>query len=340
MQFHPNELSESIVNKKSTVNIQYNDFLVDSIFYNNFIKISNKNQSFISREGKKQITINENGFRSPTFKKNQDYLFSGCSITYGVGLDIEDVWYEKLINKVGGEYASVAESGDSVVGQILKIFAYIKEFGNPKNIICLFPNFDRFLMYSNKNLLASKQFFKQYSEQEYNDITKSKMMDEKKNNYLSNLFKNSALINDSYNRSKYFKAPLLAEDIITSEISHMYSAQLINILSQYCNSAGINFIWSTWDAPSSEIINSIKNDLYFKEYIDLDLLQWNRNFINQTDLFKPNQLNEKFCHFEFSDHPEFHFASDRENGIEHSHHGVHRHIHYFESFLSKIEDAK
>lgn len=331
MQFNPNELADVILNKTSSKNIDYNSFLAEGIFYNNMITQESEWSTFM-KDGK-EWNLNGYGFRSPQFKKNVDFLFAGCSITQGVGLDQEYLWHEQFISKIGGSYASVAFSGDSISGQILKIFSYIKKFGNPKNIICLFPNFDRFLMYNNKNLLASNIFFRDYKENIYNDMVLKEKNITKAMNYFYQLFKTSSDINDSSGRPSYFKTPLSSNDVITQELSHMYSAQMINMLSQYCDTAGIKFMWSTWDEPSAELIKYLKNDLYFKEYVDMDLMKWSKNFKIEIDEFEID------CHTDFKNHPDFNFASDRDKGIEHSHHGIHRHMHYAENFLNKFKEA-
>jgi hypothetical protein len=332
MQFNPSELSDVIISESSSKSIQYNKFLEEGLFYNNNI-LKSESRGIIHQDGK-EFSLNKYGFRSPDFKSNIDFLFSGCSITYGVGLSEEDLWHRLLVSELGGEYASVAFAGDSISGQVLKIFAYIKEFGKPKNIVCLFPNFDRFFMYNNKNLLASASFLRNYNPDKY-EVMNSKYVSEiQSKEYLSNLFRTSADIYDTDGEIKYFKAPLVANQVITQEISHMYSAQFINMLSQYCEAAGIKFIWGTWDIPSNSIIKKVKNNSYFTEHVDLDLVDFERNFKDKTDLAPP--LN---CHKEYMNHPEFHFASDVSKGIEHAHYGLHRHLHFFEKFLKRIKEG-
>ena len=49
------------------------------------------------------LRINSHGFRSDEFKKNHDkrhILFSGCSVTYGIGLLENEIWAKKLYNKL------------------------------------------------------------------------------------------------------------------------------------------------------------------------------------------------------------------------------------------------
>jgi len=336
MQFTPNELADVIINKTSSEDIEYHDVLPKAIFYNDFVDYGLSTSTF---KNEKEISLNRFGFRSPEFKNGIDFLFSGCSVTYGVGLNEEDLWHSMLARELDIKYASVAYPGDSVASQVLKIFAYIKEFGSPKNIVCLFPNFDRFLMFNNKNLLASNQFFRYYQDEHWVNMMCGDAKEDDKNAYLYNLLRASSDIHDTHGRPKYFKVPLISNDVITQEISHMYSAQMINMLSQYCQLANINLIWSTWDSPSARLINEVKNELYFKEYVDMGIDHWDRNFEKVTDLYTLNQ-GDIHCHYDQANHAEFHFASDRIHGIGHAHYGFHRHLHFFDTFLNEIKLGK
>jgi hypothetical protein len=325
-------IANAIENEKDFKNIQYNNFLVKGIYYNENMKLHEDGRNFV----KDTVNIHENkhGYRSPEFTKNVDYLFSGCSVTYGTGLEEKDIWYKMLAKDIGCSYSSVACAGDSVVAQVLKIFANIKEFGNPKNLVCLFPDFDRFLIYSNKDLLITRSYKENFDQKKYNWAT-SENENAGKLDYLDKTFKANDMILDVDSRPSYFKSPLIAEEVINQETSHMYAAQYINILSQYCDIAGINFIWSTWDPGSAKIIKKIKNNSYFKEYIDMESECWDFDPYNKFDNFIKN--NEKLnCHQEFADHDTFNFAKDVSMGIQHAHHGFHRHLHYYEKFKEAI----
>ena len=329
----PNELAEVILNKKNSKFIDYNDFLVRGIFYNENIILHEKRHNVI-RDGQ-EISYNIHAYRSPDFQKNVDFLFSGCSVTAGMGLSVDTLWHEMLMKKINGSYCSVATAGDSIPAQVLKIFAYIKEFGNPKNIVCLFPDFDRFLIYNNKKLLGSRMFFKSYSKKQYNwAISEGK--DLRKLDYLYRIFKSSASLWNVDRETNYFKLPLLANDIITQEVSQMYSAQFINILSQYCEASGINFIWSSWDEKTDKLIKEIKNDLFFKEYVDVDSGKWYTDYKKNKDCFIENNVIVD-CHSEFKNKENFDIASDTKDGISHAHYGFHRHIHFYEKFLKHIK---
>lgn len=344
MKYKSKELVDVIVDEISSDLIQHHRFLIPSIYYTVNPEIRKTPWSMI-RDGK-LISLNRHGFRSPEPSSNPDFLFSGCSVTYGWGLDIEDLWYEKIIKSVGGSYSSVAMHGDSVTAQVLKIFAYIKEYGNPKNIIALFPDFDRFLTYNNAKMIATREFHNAYDPKTF-DWARDGGSDSRTTEYLSFMLKNTASVDPNQSKINYFKRPLIADQVISQEISHMYAAQMINMLSQYCDVAGIKFIWSTWDSGAERVINKIKNEKFFKEYIDMKANNWLYDPENLTDkVFDVSVSQGDYgkipveCHKEYSDSDTFHMANDRSLGIEHAHFGSHRHIHYYEAFLEEINRSK
>jgi hypothetical protein len=258
-------------------------------------------------------SFNAHSFRSPDFISNPDYIFSGCSITFGIGLPLEKIWPELIIKELKASYVNISASGDSITGQVNKIFKYINEFGNPKNIIALFPDFNRFLAFNNKSLMSSKAFKVKNPE-----ITPPHV-----------LYIESISPEEYQDRNRYLKRPLNLEQIITSEISSMYSSNSIHILSQYCKSNGINFVWSTWDVSTENLINTILNP--YPDFISMETDKWNYNLELMKDEYS------EICHTEHEDDLFFHNASDLEHGIEHAHFGSHRHMHYADKFLNQIK---
>lgn len=337
------DLVDVVIDETSSKTIEYNSNLISTLYYNLNPELRKAPWTIIKDD--KKISMNKNGFRSPDPVYSPDFLFAGCSVTYGWGLDLEDLWHEKLIKDLGGSYSSVAMHGDSITAQVLKIFAYIKEYGNPKNIVALFPDFDRFLTYNNNKMMATAQFNRAYDKDTY-EWAKKGGNDIRTQEYLNFMSKNSATIDPNQSESDYFKRPLVADEVITQEISHMYSAQFINMLSQYCEVANIKFIWSTWDAEAERIIKKIKNDQFFKEYISVDANNWLANNEKEIDRVFNESMHdgdygksEIICHQEYSNSDTFNLASDRSLGMEHAHFGSHRHIHYYEAFREKIVEG-
>jgi len=331
-QFSYSSLAESVINEKSDKSIRYYAGIESDLYKNKLNLI--KNGGWQRMEFGIICDYNDHCFRSPRFKNNIEYLFSGCSVASGLGLPIEETFPYILSKDLQVEYNSLARYGDSIPGQVSKIFSYINEFGNPKNIVALFPDFNRFLIFNNKDLLGSQSFFNSYDEKTFDWADTNSENDFRTKEYMGFMIKNTATISAEQNPRGIYKRPLIANDVITEEISHMYASQYIDMLSNYCKSAGINFVWSTWD----EITDKLVKKIGFNNYISCNPNRWNTN--NDIDIFYDEEIKEKInCHEEYQSSPSFHIALDRENGLEHAHFGYHRQIHYAEMFLKHIREV-
>jgi hypothetical protein len=292
------------------VDEKFKDFIVNDV-YSNKLRENPDGRNDMYIHGNLH-SFNKHEFRSPDFIKNVDYLFSGCSVTFGTGLPLEKIWPEIVAKSLKTSYGNISRSGDSITGQVYKIFKYINEFGNPKNIVALFPDFNRFLMFNNQELMLSKNFYGK-------DLVNTKLKDL----YLENI---SPAENQS--RIAYFKRPLIAQEVITSEISNIYSSNSIHVLSEYCKSNNINFVWSTWDQSTENLINAVGNP--YSNFISMETNNW------KYDLDLNKDVYTEACHKEYEDNIFFHNGSDLEHGIEHAHFGSHRHMHFAEKFLNHI----
>jgi hypothetical protein len=329
-KFTSSSLAESIVNEKASKSVYYYPGIESDIYKNKLNLI--KNGGWKRMEFGSICEYNEYGFRSPKFKKDIDLLFAGCSVASGLGLPIEETMPYILSNNLHVEYNSVARYGDSIPGQISKIFSYINEFGNPKKIVALFPDFNRFLTFNNQALLASQSFFDSYDEKTFVWANTQSENDFRTKEYMNFMIKNSTTVSAEQNPKGIYKRPLIANDVITEEISHMYAAQYIDMLSLYCKAAGIDFVWSTWDTTTNELIKKIN----FENYISCSPENWSVS--GDLDiLHDPETKNKINCHEDKNNSTSFHVALDREKGIEHSHFGHHRHLHYAETFLNYLK---
>jgi hypothetical protein len=103
--------------------------------------------------------INNHGFRSDNFKKEHEFnhiLFAGCSYTWGVGLDIEEVWSKTIYNEISKNtkcsgFFNIGIPGSSIINQIFYIFKYCQIYGNPNTIFFNIPDLKRFYFYNNKD---------------------------------------------------------------------------------------------------------------------------------------------------------------------------------------------
>jgi len=315
-------LYDAILKNTSTKNVDVYDGLIDNIYYNNFLEFDKefilRNNPFVKQYLKNNdidLYINKNGFRSPEFKNDIDFLISGCSITMGDWLPSKFIWHEMLLRDTRYSYASVAFIGDSYFGQVQKIFAYIKKYNKPKNILMLLPDFSRFSIINNKKLFIKKNFYNEnFNEDRYNKFN------------LLQYYNSSISVDEFQNEKQYFKRPLDPKDVIPEELSHMYSAQMLHILEAYCNDLGINLIYATWDKITEQLFMSIKNENNFKNFISSECFDFFRSENGFNNLYR--------CHkdHELKDNIFFKQALDKQ------HHGIHQHIHYKNVFAKKLNE--
>ena len=116
--------------------------------------------------------MNSLNFRSDEFIKNHDGLhivFAGCSNTWGSGLKQNEGWayktYKKILqnNQCSG-YFNLAVLGSNVQSQIINLFKYFKDYGNPDIIFINFPDLLRFYYYRKKEKKYYDAFYKEDSE--------------------------------------------------------------------------------------------------------------------------------------------------------------------------------
>ena len=212
-KFSSSTLAQSIIDEEPSKSVHYYPGIESDIYKNKFNLI--KSGGWKRMEFGTVCDYNDYGFRSPKFKNNIEYLFSGCSVASGLGLPIEETFPYILSKTLQVEYNSVARYGDSIPGQVSKIFSYINEFGNPKNIVALFPDFNRFLTFNNQTLLASQSFFDSYDEKTFIWANNTSENDFRTKEYMNFMIKNTTTVSSEQNPRGIYKRPLVANDVIT-----------------------------------------------------------------------------------------------------------------------------
>jgi hypothetical protein len=152
---------------------------------------------------------NSLGYRSDEFKKNHDglhILFSGCSATYGEGLEENEIWAKQVYEKISSNqptsgFYNIAVPGMGIIYIVFHIFKYINNFNKPDIIFINFPTSGRFLSYDKK----------------------------KKQHYYENFYANTQRVANN-----------LLEIIPVLEYQYLY------MLEQYCKDSGIMLIYGTW----------------------------------------------------------------------------------------------
>jgi hypothetical protein len=101
-------------------------------------------------------SFNEFGFRSDSFSKdNNEFLFAGCSHTFGVGLPKNIIWASRLNEILGGKkFLNIGMPGASIDLICYNVMRYIERFGKPKGVFILFPDFYRKLIIYDQKILT------------------------------------------------------------------------------------------------------------------------------------------------------------------------------------------
>ena len=283
-------------------------------------------------------SVNKYFYRSKEFENNADLVFSGCSMTYGEGVIEEAIWGNLVASSLGLKAFNLGSSGGSVQFIINNLFNYFKEFGNPKNLLCVFPDFLRMEMYSDLEHMTSKKDFNRPGE----PLFKGKM------NY-------HLLLNEDVKYAKISKQPHDANEIIPKELPFALSLQYIKFLEMYCDEAGINFLWGTWVEDQEEYI--LNNNLLFKNFISLKNDLWHQREEDQRKIFIHKNKTERdlcinigknckrseSCHelekIKYANNFDLAFDTDI-NSLKHNygHYGAHKHIHWAEEFVKNMRN--
>ena len=195
--------------------------------------------------------INNYGYRSDEINLNNaknNFLYSGCSNTFGIGVPIESTWaYQVNEDLKGDSFINIGMNGASHKTIIFDIFRYIKNFGKPKAIFILFPNIERHIGFHK---------------------------DEDKNIFVL-VYRNP--------RGREDMQKCL--DAIPEEVSLFEFYHLVMILEDYLEELGIPLVWTTWDDKLNKNILLTKG---FKNYVDpenLDIFSKTRD-IGKPEKFK------------------------------------------------------
>jgi hypothetical protein len=243
------------------------------------------------------------------FKRNQELIFSGCSQTHGDHISpplVEDgshkqIWGFLVAEELSLDAINLGVGAEGVYRIIQRLYAHFRDYGAPKTVLCLFPDLYRFTSPRDpENLLGAKPagtyaFLEGTFHSRYN----------------------------AYPLPEYSKKPYKKEEVMSRLVPLFYNIQAISMFEQYCDAAGIKFIWGSWDMNTNIIIEKMKeyNFNHFKYFINLDKdgIDW----------------NDTNCHKGIYDlYPKVYAY-----GIDKQHMGMHRHAHIAKHFVEKIKNG-
>lgn len=260
--------------------------------------------------------INSDSHRGPDFINNVDILFSGCSHTFGIGVEDGEIWGEVVAKNLGLTYNNLSFRAGSAMQCVLNIFNYCKKYGNPKYILCAFPPLTRTFAFVDSEFLTSKPYEHLLRQRYGSDLGPYRSIEVAK-------------------KDTYIKTPLTVDQAFSNEHRVWLNLMFISMLETYCNSNNIKLLWTNW----VDVYNN-KNELMnteFNNYFTLDN-NWDQTVpLKETDLSKYNKCHQdmKSSHSKSFDrgtdwelHQNVHYMP---------HWGAHTHIHVAENFIKEIK---
>lgn len=249
--------------------------------------------------------VNSNGYRSNEFTSNVDLITAGCSQTFGVGVPKEWTWGSVLARELGASHANLAIPGWSTQAIVQNLFAYFREYGHPKTIVLLLPDFTRMIMPINRDLAIYR-----------NEINGPKVH-----------LRHVELTTKASEAPKYSTKPHALGDITSYELPVYLSIQMLTILSDYCRAADINLLWGTWDDNLNQAFEDQERHGLLGSYPEFVSLKRFRN------------LDKARCHSNEKEKYQENFYTGLDSNVRGtSHFGIHQHIHIALDFLSRVRE--
>lgn len=175
--------------------------------------------------------INNYGYRSDDIEEkdtSNNFIFSGCSNTFGIGVPVESIWAHQINEELGGEkFINIGMNSGSHKTIAFDIFRYIKKFGKPKGVFILFPNMERQVGFSK---------------------------DEDPNIFV--------LV---YRKPRDREDMKKIKEAIQDETALFEFYHTVMMLEDYLEALGVPLVWATWDEDLNKKILETKG---FRNYVN------------------------------------------------------------------------
>ena len=279
--------------------------------------IPNTDNAFETEDPHRTYVVNSNGFRgAEEFNSQVDFIATGCSQTFGLGVPQEATWGATLADKLNMSHATIALSGWSVQEMVDSIMFHIHKHGKPKVIAALLPDFGRTIM-----LEKSDAFVSEAPEPIWGEV---------------GIHVKGFHYHGDSELPRISKRPHCNHDVLPPEFYTHIAAQSWAHFIEYCRVADIQLIWTSWDTSVLEqyslasAISKIK-DVRFEEAI-IDLSGFFKTKFHIYDKQHLDLLDKLNCHSELENMwPE----CFREGTDIFKHYGTHAHAHIAEEFYDK-----
>jgi hypothetical protein len=191
--------------------------------------------------------INGLGFRGQ-IDENSDILASGCSITFGLGVPELGRWTNFLSNKTNKSVMNLGSPGASVESICTNIIHYCMNNKMPKEIFCLFPDFFRSMV------VVDREFYK----------SKIKRGEIGTIDALEFIYCNPKIFRDKDSVFMEIENQKYIEDSVSPHQLILDSVNFIYILESFCLTNNIKLYWTTWDLPTSLVMQELLSLENFK----------------------------------------------------------------------------
>jgi hypothetical protein len=183
---------------------------------------------------------NSMGFRGASeFESGVDLIATGCSQTYGLGVDEDATWATSMANALGMTHVTLAAPGWSVQEMTSSVMAYIHKFGKPKVIAALLPDFGRTIFIEHENILIS----------EHGSIKGNDHIDIRVRGFH---------YDGGYSRARISKAPHVSLDVLPTEAAVYLAAQAWASFIEYCRVGDIKLVWTSWDKHNLDVYSMLQ----------------------------------------------------------------------------------
>lgn len=264
--------------------------------------------------------INSIGCRGE-IDENSDILASGCSITFGIGVPEDGRWTNFLSKKINKSVTNLGNPGASVETICTNIIQYCLTNKMPKEIFCMFPDFFRSMV------VVDKEFYK-------SKVNRGALGTR---DYLEYIYCNPKMVRVDRSVFMEIEDHKYIEDSTSPHQLILNSINFIYILESFCLLNNIKLYWTTWNTPSSWVLEELLKMENFK------LKNFTSLYPPNYSQYGPNALVEETCDVyhenEFTKHAAWHNGSDYSiiNGkktFENAHPGIHFQYHAADFFYN------
>ena len=269
--------------------------------------------------------INSIGCRGE-IDENSEIIASGCSITFGLGVPEEGRWTNLLGKKINKSITNLANPGDSVENICTNTMQYCLNTKMPKAIFCFFPDFFR------SNVIVDKEFYK-------SRVNRGEMGTR---DILEQIFCNPRIMQKKRSFFMEVENQKYIEDSTSPHQLILDSIKFIYILESFCLSNNIDLYWSTWNTPTSYVLEELNKMENFKLKKFTSFYPPNSEY---TGMGQPivEMCNPDTHEHEFKDHISWVHGSDYafidgEKTFKNSHPGIHTQEHISEFFYNLYKE--